>query len=197
MLYNIMRYLYGSMKLAFIINDLRTIDINQAISRAYNTRPMSPSVRPNVLTNVNDCNPCITICNTCGQLVRNPELERLDNSKIARALENKRYKSLHQSLQGPSRHVKTAFNLKLLFKNTAKAPPLLFVSRTFCSTYGTRELAQTSCFLENYVVALRDSNINKLRPLFVSHTAYRIDTLQMRSFRQTQCRLGVRSSYLS
>ena len=146
MLYNITRYLYGSMSLAFIINDLRTIDINQAISRAYNTRPMSPSVRPNVLTNVNYCNPCITICNTCGQLVRNPELEQLDYIEIERACSDRENTSLRQSLQGPSSHVKTAFNLKLLFKNTAKAPPLLFVSRTFCSTYGTRNWRKPHVF---------------------------------------------------
>jgi hypothetical protein len=69
----------------------------------------------------------------------------------------------------------------MLFKNHGKAPPLLFVLRALCLTYGTRKPTETPCFLKNYVVLLNDSSINKLQHVLVSQPAYRIDTLRMRS----------------
>jgi hypothetical protein len=72
----------------------------------------------------------------------------------------------------------------MLFKNHGKAPPLLFVSRALCLTYGTRKPTETPCFLKNYVVLLKESKINKLQHVLVAHPSYRIDTLRMRSLEE-------------
>ena len=72
----------------------------------------------------------------------------------------------------------------MLFKNHGKAPPLLFVLRALCLTYGTRKPTENPCFLKYYVVLLNDSSINNLQYVLAAHPPYRIDTLRMRSLEE-------------